>query len=718
MRSNLTIPSTALQGQQQRPSSFKSAGAAGFQWLSLRTSLLVAIGIALADWSSVVAQDLQCPDGHVIMEFVEMAPEIYDGFSAFNFSVTSAAYAEDNFDYFQARPDTPTSFEAFCVPADQCLTVSIHVKELNSGTDFPPFSIIYNSTTHTLHGPFPSKLYVKSGLFDYHVQVGASCEVTCDKDHVLLEIEAMTGEASGYDWQLIDRLTNEVVQACLPPATPADSNAFYNNTCYWSSDGWFRDRVCVPKDGCYLLVAGENSYSNFLATLQVTFGGEIVLQTNSFHFESLHLPHPESADTCSSNITNVCQGAAYPFPEAMKIFIFHSSVVYEDTPSLTWKADFIVSGQVISDQGTLFPGDRPLRYNQICMPGCASIYVSGTDNATVYEVQVEGVIYVQAVSGIDFVVEGDEPLSDSKRSHMVGSLCRSHDCEGPGQSLVEVDIRYAPELRHNSRETGVINANRWQLVDIPNFKEEEPPEPAISTSLVLGFGFPYRQPGKLYRNQFCLSDKHVEKGSNNGRCAALNVFLGENSMAESYSVSVNGEFFSDRIDCSKEVPMFCVFLCNWVYGYYRPILSDDTPVPIMTPLNGNCKMMAFSDYIAVGFMMVALLSLCCLFCVFGCEMMRRDDASPAGADVDGKSPGTDVEEVMVHSTNPAIAMNEPVAIPIPNRKYPTNPVLLLEGQALPHEPDPPTVVGIETSQVQRSAPQAQADEAAGEEDFA
>ena len=552
--------------------------------------------------SSVAAQDLQCPDGQVVMEYTGMAPDMLTGFSMLNISVTSAAYDEDNFSYFQAWPDTPT-FVPFCVPADKCLTVKIQVNtDTEFDTEFPPFSVIYDATTLTLLGPFPRDPFV----FYFYGQVGASCEVACDDDHVLLEIEAMTGQFyDDYDWQVIDDSTNEVVRACLPDATPLGSNdTYYTKFCYWSADSWFRDRVCVPKDGCYRFVAGDDASYFYVSTLKVSLGGESVLQAEPFRFETVLLLHSESPDACSSTTTSACQGKVYPSEEEMEIFIFHSAVLYDDTAVLTWNAKLVdPNGSTNEVETTVVAGGRPLQYKRLCIPGCASFDVSSMSSNS-YEVRVDGTIYVQSPSGIGFV-DNEVFISDSdyKRPYIVGSLCRSNVCEGSGQSLVEVGIRYAPQLPDSYRETGgrSLSTNSWEVNDIPKFKVE--PDAQFINPLVYGEGLPRRQLGKSYRNQFCLKDWYVAKESNNGGCTALMVYLGGESMTESYSVSVNGKLFSDRLDCSVEAPLGFRAMCEW-FKEYR---SSSSAGVIMTPLNGNCKMKGIPGYIAGGTVMGFLL---------------------------------------------------------------------------------------------------------------
>ena len=251
------------------------------------------------------------------------------------------------------------------------------------------------------------------------------------------------------------------------------------------------------------------------------------------------------------------------------------------------------------------------------------------------------------------------------------------------------------------------------------------PNPALVSALevAIALGQPLLvtgQPGKHYRNQVCLSDGYVEKRSNNGGCTALKVFLGDNSMTESFSVSVNGKVLNERIDCTMKVPLGFRDMCEWVNDYYEPILYYIS-IPLMTPLNGNCKKKGILGYIAGGTVMGVLLVAFLCYCWIKrrrasmASSKSRDDATLTAAThvVGGTSHGTAapaVEDVVAHGTNPTNVMSEVVAIALPNRKHPTG----QESENGTHAVAPE----IESNHGADNTPQAQTVEAAGEEDFA
>ena len=627
--------STVLQ-HRQRPSSSRKADG-WHQWLSSARAILFVVSVMVVlNVTSVAAQDLQCPEGQVVLQ-MDTANWLEE-YTAFNVSVTSSPN-DDNFSFVQSWPDTPT-LEPFCVPADTCLTVNIQVKYLDTDAEFPPFSIIYDTINLNLLGPF-----LHHGLqngrekrIDFYGQVGASCEVTCDEDQVLLEIEAVTAEATHYDWQVIDDLTNEVIRACRSPAPPVDSNStFYNNVlCYWWSESWFRDRVCVPKDGCYHLVAGRSSAPTFEGTFHVTLGGEVLLKTESFLVESVRLQHSESPSHCSSN-TSLCRTAADSSLVEMEIFTFSIPFGGENT-TLTWNVDYYDSDELISKQGIVVSGDRPLQYNRVCIPDCAIFsYISYDEDRFFPSIQVR-------VDGI--IEQGDWfPFWVAGQGSFVGSSCQSSRyC---AQSFVQVGIRYHPPLPLSNED----RFGTWYIVDADGVGKGEK---SYGYSTVYDEWIPSFQPGKHYRRNVCLSDQYFQEGSNGG-CTILDMRLENEQSLETYSydVSVNGVFFSDRIDCSKETTLGYLFLCKWL-----DYVTKDSRYIVLTPLNDNCKMKHIRVYLAAGTVIAAvlggLLGARLSYCLFKKRRRRgaagrisNDDASESAA-----SHGALLGQEEQHGSNP------------------------------------------------------------------
>ena len=129
--------STVLQ--RQRPSSSRKADGWHQRLFSVSRALLLVVSAMVLEGSSVAAQDLQCPDGQVVIEFVADVPAaIIEENTTIQFWVTSSLYEVDNFEVNQTLSKTSSTFEPFCVPADTCLTANIQVNYLDTETEFPP----------------------------------------------------------------------------------------------------------------------------------------------------------------------------------------------------------------------------------------------------------------------------------------------------------------------------------------------------------------------------------------------------------------------------------------------------------------------------------------------------------------------------------------------------------------------------------------------------
>jgi hypothetical protein len=134
---------------QRHPPSFLSRTVCGWQRLSPTTGgrgallLAISVGVLLQQLSMATAQEFQCPDGQVVLEFAGEIPDVFfEDYTAFNVSVTSSAASdlddddEDIFELVQSWPNA-ASMEPLCVPANKCLTVQIHINEPYRTTNLP-----------------------------------------------------------------------------------------------------------------------------------------------------------------------------------------------------------------------------------------------------------------------------------------------------------------------------------------------------------------------------------------------------------------------------------------------------------------------------------------------------------------------------------------------------------------------------------------------------
>jgi len=672
-----------------------------------RAPLLGAIsGLVLLQMSMATAQEFQCPEGHVVMEF---AGEIPDGFfensTAFNVSVTSSSAAadldddtdKDRFELFQSWPNA-ASMEPLCVPADMCLTVNIQINHEPYGSTHLPndFAIVYDDATFSLLGPFPPDNFEAKERIDYYMEVGANCLVTCDEDQLLLEIEAATGRTYMFDWQVIDESTNEVIRACASHRHDTDQRG-----CYWSSDSWYRDRVCVPKSGCHRFVTGRGA-DDSRTILQVTFDGEIVLHSDYFAAESLRLEHQESPSSCWRN-SSACQSEADPSLVEMEIFVAEKWATGINS-SLTWYANYYDSEQMIYNQGTADFTGRRLQYNRMCIPNCAMFSYDFVSDwffpEHQFQVQVDGIIFAEG--------NKDSRLcfKRPKSSYIVGSSCQaSRYCEEEGQSLVQVGMDYHPQFPLIPD----LTVEWWTIAYASSLKEKEFKGDESYRQLEcedLGIGFPLwsnnvgtpvLQPGKHYRRNFCLSDWYFQDGSNTG-CTVLDMHLeDEHAPAHSYHVSVNGVVFGDRIDCSQKVSLGYDVLCHWLN-----VVDNPTP-SILTPLNGNCKVKGIPGFIAGGTALGVLMIAGLCFYTMRRRAISSKESNDMGLEtackVNGTSPAPGaIEASVTHGTTPTmVAMSDVVAIPMPNRERSNDPVP--PGHELENRTTPQTSVDIESDQV-------------------
>ena len=697
----------------------------------------------------VGAQDLQCPDGYVVMEISGMDPLIFTKeSSSLGVTVTSPRYEEDFFEYNATYYYVDESYTydedellqpletKFCAPVDKCLMVKVDTESISPEETASRISIMYDTTPYSIVLPVtPDRDSSTTNVF--YVEVGDSCKVTCDEDHILLEIEAVTdrsisrefwyGYSTGldnhFDWQVIDDSTNKVILACPPSAqrpddiimdNATDSNSttyYYNNGCYWGLDGLFRDRVCLPKDGgCYRLVAGKSA-ENDVKEFQVTLDGEELFRTEHFQFESVLLQHPtESTSNSCNSVRPSCQQSEgdQQASEEMEVFIFRNEVMYEDAQNMIWNIDYIASpGQFLNSTFNSFvAGDRPLQYKRQCVPGCAFFYVSGKqipidaqsysvemynrETAFAYRVQADGIIYAEE----DHSSPSELPYG-LQSSDVIGSSCQQAcDAHLGRKHLVQVDYR---QDHFNSDYT----PDNWSIIVSPQKRAKKDPLDNAQDAYVAksASGFSRKEPGKPYRKQLCLEDwswYNYQDGSDT-MCVALEMNRNESHIMESFSISVNGEVFDRTIDCSNKVPLAYRRMCSWTY---IERMLQSTGSNKWTPLNENCRKKGIPGMISSatvgGVLWVAGVWYCWMK-----SRRRRQAAASQPSNTPPAPPTTDRHDHAApfyfdpyRFTPAVVAMNEPVAIPL-ERKHPsTNPAQ----QALEnHQNRPPTVVGIESA---------------------
>lgn len=189
----------------------------------------------------------------------------------------------------------------------------LHSKDCQHNTGM---SVRITVPTGNIHGSAifsttSSSSVVALGTLQYQDRQMNSDEVTCGEDHVLLEIDVLTGNAKYYDWQVIDEATGQIAHACPSSKEKTTSIPYTTKFCYWTANDSFLDHVCLPRGVCYRLVVGASSivripigrdcksnmvarYSKFLSNfyLKVCF-----YEARNHHHPSVVQPPAKSVNT-------------------------------------------------------------------------------------------------------------------------------------------------------------------------------------------------------------------------------------------------------------------------------------------------------------------------------------------------------------------------------------------------------------------------------------
>jgi len=186
----------------------------------------------------------------------------------------------------------------------------------------------------------------------------------CTEDEILLEIDVSTGNATYYDWQVIDVESDDIVYGCRQSdeeettATGGgnNDNNINGKSCYWTVNRTFHDYVCLPQDSCFRLVVGASSNglnSSDRTRLQVKFGYEVIQIYEDLLFESLLLRNPRSLPCLCRPSSTTCRADGYLTGSELEAFVFQ--ILSPDV--LFWKFP----------HGYDMEGERELVYHRHCM---------------------------------------------------------------------------------------------------------------------------------------------------------------------------------------------------------------------------------------------------------------------------------------------------------------------------------------------------------------
>lgn len=559
-----------------------------------------------------------------------------------------------------------------CVPLDQCLTISIQADDTYWYSLVPTsfltsdFFIVYNGQEVLQPlGPFA---YGFSNGVRYYAELGGEvCALECASGDALVEVEAFTSADYGYDaeydWQIIDEITGEIVHACAEyPSTFLENSQAIR--CYWDNDWWFHDRVCLPRDGCYRLVAAESALDappHASSTFKVMYDGELVKSVDDLQFESI----PLSSWNCSSP----CNEFEPPYEQELEVFLFRDYSYDEQKSALSWMITDpkLTESTFKTVQGRISYDDRRFQYHQMCVPkfgGCVKFKLSGERTAppslnaydqytgmdTSYRLLVGGVIHSE---GSWYWYEDNiydfYDYFESGLTQFVGKCTSNEMCQA-GQSIVSVDI-----VTGLSRPDWFHYSLIWEVVSY-----EKPLRIGAYHSPSSSLQFQTPLPGNSYRYQSCIDDYYLTE---TGECTTfeMNKLAVTSNTIDRYSVNVNGQFFGE-LGCDE----------NFCEKWERPKFQGR----YITPLSGDCSpalsqgaFVGIALGVSIGIFSIAFV-VCCYWRTRGNQVVTQ---GPAGA-----TATNNVSRLHLPHVAEASRMEEAVAVPI---KKSAKPMSVQEGIA-------------------------------------
>lgn len=242
---------------------------------------------------------------------------------------------------------------------------------------------------------------------------------------------------------MIDDATGDIAYAC-PESSPGTAVGEYSvnsttstTTCYWTSNGSINDRVCLPSDGCFRFVAGQENPVGQRTALKVTYGGEILKVTDNLSFESLKL-FSTSTGRCSNIATcQIDNDKDVSSSTELELFIVYGiwdQNVNEDISlaNRSWYVGDLTTGS--HTKVDLNDRDRIFVYHRQCITGCASTRVQNLFGPIASRIRAGGITYGLV----------DPTLSFEESTALVGNCSPKDHCDG--EPLLQVDINLTDEV--------------------------------------------------------------------------------------------------------------------------------------------------------------------------------------------------------------------------------------------------------------------------------
>ncbi len=403
-------------------------------------------------------------------------------------------------------------------------------------------------------------------------------ETKCQEGEALLQIEATTGLAPDYDWQIYDDMTGQLIHHCPPEDfventtsvnTSNSTNTPENTRCYWDSNQNYFDQICLPREGCYtLVVAKRYTLRNVSDTIvDVIFDGRLWASFDHLQYETTRLAI--GSMPCE---TSLCDADSH----LLELFLFREDVYEQGYPNMTWWLSTFASEEPDGDFGTdvISYGDRAFHYHRACIPRsnpCVKFDISvpptyevvlpvSDVDATVIEEQDynEGITIRLVFDGrMDwdrmYQFGGNDEYNRTFDFSWFAGECSGLEVCGKELSLLQLDFVTGP------------GGPTWQVenfsISIATLFDDSS---FISSQSHI---YPF-YPDKMYRYLICFQYEHPGL---DGVCSefAMDYIFDQNGNDAGYVISVEGVVFSERYPCVRD---YCI-------GQLVTPLQDQCGVP-------------------------------------------------------------------------------------------------------------------------------------------
>lgn len=598
--------------------------------------------------SRALAQTVaQCQENEALLE-IQISYQLINASDYLDISIQGPRLAVDSnqsslesFSFFQwlMASDHDVSL---CVPEDQCLLVI--VKDFSSSPFYyedyqyqllpDDVSIVYNGQLWSeKKGPFAYSMFGTMIVAEL-----GPCEVVCEPEDALVEIEAVTGYTPDYDWQILDDATGQIIQHCPSP--------FQNSSiCYWESEQYYHERLCLPREGCYTLLVAERSSDSLdfdAKSLHVSYDGNHIES-----FEYLQFINVALSDGSTICDTTYCDSDS----TLVELYFFRQDMEVNGNRNLTWSLSAIDGSLQVGDlgMGIITSSDRPLYYHKECIPkvdSCVELSTSMTEdyasadslplsfNATYLDegAYQENVTYRFVVDGIiysDYYIEfgySDEFVNGTfKVVHNAGDCSSSQIC---GDTI---DAYYVLQV-------DILTEPTWQTAEVSFHLMSR----SAAGESSLGFTLAPFYPDQKYRFYSCVHESwFLSNNPDPVYCTEFAVsdyqfFDGQGS----YNISIDG------------IPLTGTQTTgSWMYyNNYGPL----------THITGQCQVGSSSEGARVGLIVGCVVAA--LFAIIGgLAYCNHQTQSAPPTQSDPPSPSLPIAETTA------------IAMPIVEEQYPFEP---------------------------------------------